>query len=258
MSEWNDNNYVLQQIKKDAYNAYKNASIDLQNNKQIFLETIKYVYYQNKGQISDGYIVTNIGQKQGDQIIIPEKFKYDEEVCQLYSYYMYSILTYNPNDSNYNIIQTIQNNIKELDNYNILLYPLNNGNRFIYILKSLIFSQRKVKDELKYELNDLRYDLNNFKYDLNEFKNNFYKLKYDNDNINYNLYKLKYDNNKLKDEFNKLKYHNNKLKLYLTKFKYDMNNFKDNLKDDLNYNKLKFNIIIIIIIIIIILYYIIV
>jgi hypothetical protein len=59
---------------------------------------LKLKMHQNKGQI-DEYIIS-----------IPKKLKYDEKTCKLYSYYMYSMLIYikyNPNNSNFEILQNI-------------------------------------------------------------------------------------------------------------------------------------------------------
>ena len=96
MPEWDNYNYVLKEIKKNAQYAYNKASKDLQNNKQIFFETIKHLYYQNKGQTGE-YLIS-----------IPDQFKYDEDITKSYAYYMYSMLKYDPNDPNCKIIQTIK------------------------------------------------------------------------------------------------------------------------------------------------------
>lgn len=187
MSEWNNFHYVYNEIKINAEITYNNASKDLQNDKQIFLETIKNLYYQNKGQTND-YI-----------ILIPEKLKYDETICKLYSYYMYSMLNYIkyvPDDSNFEIVQNIKNNISELHNYYISMFDNINidynkyikqnklEKEIIAIFKSLIFSYRKLKDE---------------------FNDNNILLK-----NNYN--QLICDNNKLKNKNNKLKNKNNEFK----------------------------------------------
>jgi hypothetical protein len=265
MSEWNDYNYVLIEIKKNALSAYNNASKDLQNDKQIFLETIKYIYYQNKGQTDESLIS------------IPDNLKLDEKTCKLYSYYMYSMLDhfkYYPNNPNYNIIKMIVNNLTELDNYCITnaqtIHTKGQNNvDFIYIFKSLIFSQRKIKDELDYNnillknnYNKLISENNELKDEINELNDNLIKLKYENDltgqkgldafqAINNNLNKLKCENNKFKDKINELNNNLNEFKIYFTKFKYEINDFQN----EFNFNKIKLNLLIIILFIVFIIFY---
>ena len=80
MSEWDNYDYVLKQIKINAINTYKCASKDLLNNKQILLEIMKYIYIQDfNNEIHD------IG------IIIPDYLKYDEEICESYVYNLFKI-----------------------------------------------------------------------------------------------------------------------------------------------------------------------
>jgi hypothetical protein len=216
MSEWNNFNYVLKEIKQNAKSSYFNASKDLQNNKEIFLETIKYIYYQTKGQTAE-YCIT-----------IPDILKYDEDICKSYSYYMYSMLNhlkYDPNDSKFNVIQTIKNKIGNLDNYYIsMYYNHNSSEREIQVLKSLIFSQRKLKDKI----NELKEFLNKLDIKNNKFRDEF--------------------KTEIKNDYDKLKSENNELKLDLNKFKYEIND----LKDEFKFNKLKLNIILLVLIIIII------
>lgn len=168
MSEWDNYDYVLKQIKINAINTYNCASKDFLNNKQILLEIMKYVYIQD--------------QFRSINIIIPDYLKYDEEIYESYIYNLFKIPEYFMNSDNLNkkIIseRDIFNNITKFDNYYYLITNINPGidlSRELRLLKT----QRKIKDDL-YE----------FKNNLYELQNNFYKLKNDYYNFNNKLNKL--------------------------------------------------------------------